>query len=92
MLKVFIIWTTFICNNGEVANVEQREAGKHRFFSRNLYSSDMYTSKDAVNKAKARWSNYYIAKRIDDPISCIAFMIQHEDITDKLILKQVLGL
>jgi hypothetical protein len=89
--SIFVIWTTFVCANGEIANIEKRETGEQRFFSTNLYSSDFYT-KSALDKHKDRWREYYTTKRINDPIHCIGFMIQTEDVTDELILREFLGM
>ena len=91
MFTAFIIWTTFICNGGELADINKREAGEHIFFSKNLYSSEIYFSEKGLNEGKARWQKYYIDSRIEDPKHCSAFMIQHEDISNELILKRVLG-
>ena len=94
MIKLFVLWTTFICPNSEVADYTKREQGKQRFFTRNLYSSEIYTEK-TINKAKQQWRAYYTDKitQSKDPFydkTCIAFMIQHEDVTDEVLLKYIM--
>lgn len=89
MVKLFIIWTTFVCPNSEVADYSKKAKGEQRFFARNMYSSEYYT-KDQLDSVKKEWrDNYTYNKRAD---ACIAFMLQDEDVTDELILKQVMGM
>lgn len=78
MGNLFIIWTTFICLNGEI-----RES---KFVSPNMYSSDIYESIKEVNLNKERW------REIFGNFPCIPFMIQHEEVSEKLLLKSILNL
>lgn len=91
MFKVFMLWTTFICNGGEIADVSKRGVNSQIFFSTNLYSSELY-NKEELYQEKNKWSKYYIENRLDDPYHCIGFMVQHEDVTNKYILKHILGI
>ena len=77
-MGLFIIWTTFICLNGEI------RASKGMGFVGNMYSSNIYTTQAEINSEKERWYRIYKG-------DCIPFMIQHEEISSELILKQILG-
>ena len=75
-MGLFILWTTFVCLNGEMrSNV-----------FRNMYSNQIYTSKAEIDKASVRW------QRIYGKGDCIAFMMQKEEISQKAILKDILRL
>lgn len=89
---MFVLWTTFICNGGEVAEDHKRITHNQRFFSTHLYSSEIYTSKEEVNRQKNRWHTIYLKDRIKDPNHCIGFMIQEEEISSKVMLKEIMRL
>jgi len=74
----FIIWTTFVCLNGEILDTS--------FMPGNMYSSNVYSTMEQVNNKKEEWRNIYKGW------GCIPFMIQHEEITSQLILKHLLNI
>ena len=82
-MKLFMLWTTFICLNGEVGI-----KGKHPVLSTNMYSSRLFTSMSEVNRIKDDWQKDISSSYV----SCIPFMVQHEDVTNEVILKEILGL
>ncbi len=76
----FILWTTFICIGGNIQSTPHRAP--------NMYSSKFYTSIEQVYEAKNKWNKIYGSKSR----RCGAFMVQHEEVTNKLILKDLLGI
>lgn len=83
-MKLFILWTTFICSNGTPPTYEMQKRG----FIRNMYSTKVYTELEfeKMNQQKDEWRRIYSGGR------CSAFLIQHEEINDKIILKDIMGL
>lgn len=74
---IFIIWTTFVCLNGEILN--------DPFWTAHMSSSNFYTNMVEVNKEKDKWRSQF-------KWNCAPFMIQHEDVTNQLLLKDLLNI
>lgn len=79
MIKLIMLWTTLICENGTI--------DKNFGYGPNVYSSKIYTSEIEADEVAYLWQspNYNHG-------NCITFMVQKEDVTNKKILQEILGI
>jgi hypothetical protein len=73
-----MLWTTLVCVGGEIRG--------NAFTAANIYSSDLFTSVEAANERAYLWQTR------NNRGECIQFMVQQEDVTNKLIIKNILGI
>ena len=79
IMKAWIIWTTFVCNGGEIPTKPIT----------NMYSSEVFFSMEDVQKAKNSWQRYLgVWYGLSFGKNCAPFMIQHEEVSDKRYLKK----
>jgi hypothetical protein len=79
MIKLIMLWTTLVCEGGVV--------GKTPWYGPHIYSSELYTTIEEADKVSYNWqSASYNQGR------CIQFMVQKEDVTNKKILQEILGI
>ena len=74
-----MLWTTLVCNGGVI--------DKTPWFGPHIYSNDLYSSIQEADEHAYRWQSPEYNKG-----RCIQFMIQKEDVTDKKILQEILGI
>lgn len=77
-MTLIMLWTTLVCVGGEIRG--------NAFSAANIYSNDLFTSVEEANNRAYLWQTR------NNRGECIQFMIQQEDVTNKLILKHILDL
>lgn len=77
-MVAIMLWTTLVCIGGEIKT--------NPFFGPHIYSGEVFTSIEKADKKAYLWQTR------NNRGECINFMIQKEDVSQKQLLKIILGI